>query len=133
MSRLLSHNYDKAKIENFEIHRLKPRSWLQSRRTRTQDAERARSNERALCKVVEVKPGFSLRPQDTRNARPMGHLSREAPQREWNYPKTLNHSVGREVALTESSKTFDMWHGATGFGICNVEFQFFLFSSSSSF
>ena len=87
---------------------LKPRSWLRSRRTGTEGPERARRDERALCKVVEMKPGFPLRPQDMRNARPMGYLPREAPHREWNCPKTLNYLVGRKVVLIESSKTFNM-------------------------
>lgn len=108
MSQLLSHNYDNAEIESYLIQMLKPRGWLRSRRTGTEDPERARRDERALCKVVEMKPGFPLRPQDIRNARPMGYLPREAPHREWNCPKTLNYLVGREVVLTESSKTFNM-------------------------
>lgn len=87
---------------------LKPRNWLWSRRTGTEDPERTRRYERALGKVVEMKPGFPLRPQDIRNARPMGYLPREASHREWNCPKTLNYLVGRKVVLTESSKTFNM-------------------------
>ena len=52
---------------------------------------------RPLSDAVKVKPGLPWSPQDVRDFRIVGHLSRRAANREWNQPT-------RERSVLQSTK-----------------------------
>lgn len=79
--------------------------------------------ERPLHEAVKEKPGLYWRPQDAGDDRAVGYLPRSGAYSEWNQFKREKCVAVSKAGRAEPSKTFDIRHRTTGFGVLSTRFQ----------
>lgn len=77
---------------------------------------------RPFYKAVKATAGLCWRTQDITGTRTIGCLPGKTAYRGWNQPRKMKCVAGYKVGREEPSKSFDLIHGATRFGVCSAGF-----------
>ena len=80
------------------------------------------SPERPLCEAVKEKPGSSWRPEDVRDVRAMGYLSRKTVKGVEPAQEKKCAAVDKAGRSWRSEERFDIRHGQAEFVVCPAGF-----------